>query len=63
MMKANRKIRDAIYDKRLRNWEVADALKISEATFVRWMRHELPEDRQDQIVEAIKSIAGGDMDE
>lgn len=62
-MKANRKIRDAIYDKRLRNWEVADALKISEATFVRWMRHELPEDRQDQIVEVIKGIAGGDKDE
>lgn len=55
----NLKIRTAIMSKGLRHWEVADALGISEATFVRMMRHELPDDDRDRILEIIERMQGG----
>lgn len=55
----NERIRNAIKNNGLRHWEVADALGISEATFVRMMRHELPDEDRDRILEVIKRMQGG----
>ena len=43
--------------KKVALWEIADKLGISENTLYRWFRHELPEDKEQQIREAINEIA------
>lgn len=40
-------------------WKIADALGVSEPTLTRWLRHELPEEKQKQILEAIERLAEG----
>lgn len=37
----------------VRQWEVAEALGVSEMTFVKWLRRELPEEKKKQVREAI----------
>ena len=37
-------------------WKIAEALSISEPTLTRWLRHELPEEKKQKILEAIKEI-------
>ena len=39
--KANQDIRDAIYNARVLQWEVAEAIGISEMTLVKWLRKEV----------------------
>ncbi len=55
----NQRIRMAIKDAGLRHWEVAERCGVSEYTFVRWLRHELPTDREQAILTAIESLKGG----
>ena len=38
----------------LKQWQVADMCGISEATLVRWLRHELTREQKEQIQKAIK---------
>lgn len=54
----NQIIKDTIKDKGLRQWQVADALGISEATFVRWMRHELADEERNRILAVIDELGG-----
>lgn len=42
--------------KRVPIWMIADELGISENTLFRWLRHDLPEDKQRQILNAITEI-------
>ena len=49
----NDRIRKALKEKGLYFWNLADILGVSEPTITRWMRHEMPEDKQDQIIDAI----------
>ena len=37
-------------------WKIADAIGVSEPTITRWLRHELPADKKQRILEAIESI-------
>ena len=60
MNKQNLKIRLAIMEHSVRFWDVAKALGISESTFYRMMRDELPEDRQDEIVAKIEEVFGNE---
>ena len=53
-MRNNEKIRTALEKSRMRHWELADLLGISESTLVRWLRKELPEEEQKRIVSIIK---------
>lgn len=53
MNKANLKVRLAIMEHSLTQWEVAKILGVSETTFYRLMRDELPEEKQDDIINAI----------
>lgn len=52
----NVEVRAAIQDKKLRYWQVADALGISENTLCRRLRKELPEDEKKKILEVISRM-------
>ena len=45
--------------KRVFLWQIADALNLSEATVTRLLRHELPDEKQDEILRVIDRIANG----
>ena len=53
-MKANIRIRTALEETRMRHWELADLLGISENTLTRRLRKELPEEEQKRIISIIK---------
>ena len=53
---ANKDIREAIYKRRLYHYEVAEQLGIREETFCRMLREELPQEKKNEILEAIKKI-------
>lgn len=55
-MTKNRDIRIEIAVAGLKQWQVAKALGIAEATFSRKLREELPEEEKVKILAAIKSI-------
>ena len=54
---ANKIIRDELKTRGVRQWELAAALGISEQTLVRWLRFELSEDRQLDMLMKIEEIA------
>lgn len=49
-------VRLAIANKRLRNYEVAAACGVSEFTFSRWLREELPQEKKKHILNVIESL-------
>lgn len=53
-LRNNKKIRTALEESRMRHWELADLLGISESTLVRKLRKELPEEEQKRIISIIK---------
>ena len=57
MAKANKIIRDELKARGVRHWELAHELGISEQTLVRWLRFELCEDKQFDMLEKIEEIA------
>ena len=52
----NVEIRNLMRKKRLRQYEVAQALQISEFTFSRWLRDELLKDKKEKILSIIEEI-------
>ena len=58
MQKANTDIRQSIKAAGLKNWQIADALNISENTLYRRMRHELAAWEKQQILEIIQELKG-----
>jgi len=57
---ANKDIKRAIGGRGLTKWQVADALGISEATFYRKMRNELPEEEKQKILAVIEAMGEGE---
>ncbi|EGO7769183.1 hypothetical protein P0E66_13735 [Enterococcus faecalis] len=55
-MKANQEIRDRIFMNRLRNWEVAEKIGISDSRFCVWLRTELTSDRKTRVEKAIDEL-------
>lgn len=55
MKRTNEKIKKALENKRLCQWELADMLGVSESTVTRLLRHELPEEKKKEILDLIKS--------
>ena len=51
--KANQEIREALQNKGMKHWELADMLGISEFTLTRWLRKELTEDKKELLLKAI----------
>jgi len=54
----NKKIRIAMMESGIRQWELAKLLGISESTLTRKLREELPDEEQDKIVEIINERGG-----
>ena len=52
----NKDLRDEFRIANVRQWEVAEAIGISEMTFVKWLRRELPEDKKKLVREAIRKV-------
>lgn len=52
----NIEIKNSIKKAGLFQYEVAKALSIAESTFIRKLRHELTEDEQNRIYEAIEQL-------
>ena len=57
MAKENMVIRDELKARRVRHWEMAHELGVSEHTHVRWLRFELSEDKQLYMLNKIETIA------
>lgn len=55
-MKANQEIRDCIFRNRLRNWEVAEQIGISDSRFSVWLRTPMREDRKVRVEKAIDEL-------
>lgn len=51
---ANEMIRKILNDFRLKQWELAEMLEISEFTLSRKLRRDLPQEEQERIVNLIK---------
>lgn len=49
-------LRNKIKESGLKHWEIALALGISESTFTRWLRRELPERESTQIYAVIDKL-------
>lgn len=52
----NREIRDLIVQRRLKHYEVAEALGVNECTFSKWLRKELPDSKKEHIISVIMEI-------
>lgn len=57
MVKANLDIRKKAKASNIPFWMIADRLHISEVTFVRWLRHELPDSQKAKIFKIIQEIS------
>ena len=57
MSQANKRVRDAFQETKVPFWRVADVLGKSDRTFSRMLRHELPKEQQDEIIDIIHVIA------
>lgn len=57
MTTANIDIRQTAKMKKVSFWKIAKHLGISEPTFTRWMRDELPEEKKERIITAIEELA------
>lgn len=57
MKQTNLRVRLAAREAGVHQWEIAEALGISEGAFCRRMRHELPEAEQARILEIINDIS------
>lgn len=57
----NENIRRAMKDNGVFQWQVAEALKISEGSFCRKLRHELPEKEQTNILNIVSKLAAAEV--
>lgn len=53
----NQEIRQAIKAAGLKQWQVAKAIGVSEYSFIRWLRDELPEERRKAVYKAIEELS------
>lgn len=53
----NQEIRQAIKAAGLKQWQVAKAIGVSEYSFIRWLRDELPEERRKIVYRAIEELS------
>ncbi len=56
MTTANTVIREELKTRGVRHWELAYKLGVSEQTLVRWLRFEMNEDKQMDMLEKIETV-------
>lgn len=49
----NEEVRKAVFESRLKYWQVAEYLGVNAATLSRWLRAELPQEKKEQILQII----------
>ena len=52
----NKDLREEFRIANVRQWEVAEAMGISEMTFLKWLRRELPADKKKLVRQAIGKV-------
>ena len=52
----NKRVRNALFKSGLRHYEVAEAMGVADETFSRWLRHELPADKKQEILDVIEKL-------
>ena len=57
----NKDIKIALLVNSVRNYQVADALGITEFTFSRWLRRELTAEKKKIVLACIKKLSMGDI--
>ena len=55
--KPNKEIREAIKNSSLNKYEIAYEIGIADTTFSVWLRKELPEDKKQLVLNAIKKLS------
>ena len=58
----NQTIRESLRQAGIRHWQLADFLKIHPSSLSIELRHELPPDKQETILAAIRAVAGEAVD-
>lgn len=53
----NMAVRAALKQHRVKAWELAEAMGIVDCTLSKWMRRELPPDKQEMMIHTIAKIA------
>lgn len=53
----NKEIRRQIAKNKLRHYEIANHIGVSQFTFAHWLQSEMPKERKEMILQAIKEIA------
>lgn len=56
-MNANKKIRDAMKNKGVRQWQVALRLGVSDQTLIRWLRVPLTADKEAAVLAAVEELS------
>lgn len=56
MAQKNLDIRQRAKDAKVRLWEIADYLGMSDVTFCRRLRHELSQEEKDRVISAIEDL-------
>ena len=56
---SNVEIRAAIKESGFKHWQIADMIGVADTTFCRMLRRELPEDKKQEILTAIRAAKGG----
>lgn len=56
---ANMKVKVAILNSGLKQWQVAELIGIRDDAFSRKLRYEMPEDEQNRIIDAISNYLQG----
>lgn len=59
----NEEIRKAIKKSRIKQYEIAAQIGVSECTFCKWLRTELTSERKERILTAIGQIREGDAND
>lgn len=59
----NKEIRDALRLSDVKQWQLAEALEVSDITICRWLRKELPDEKRKMILRTIEEIRQKQNDE
>lgn len=53
----NKKIRKALFDTGIKQYMVAEEMGVADETLSRWLRHELPIEKQNEILAVITKLS------
>lgn len=59
-MNDGKEIRTLLKKYKMKQWELAARLDVTEGTLIRWLRTELPTEKKEQIMYIIKNYKGGE---